>query len=190
MRWVADHGGPCLGYQSEVENKKKAEVRWDKLTPWIKALNITEPFVRGIIPRYIDDPAGCRGLAADVGQLIRESSENWAALTFGERARQVLCLISRESQKLPRVVLAHTLSLELQTLEAYMSGQLGFLPHLVKALSDLTALPDSFFTHGILMEESQADYAEAVEVARQHRISPADLIRLIKGAAAAPGKLS
>lgn len=189
MRWVADHGGPCLGYQSEVENKKKAEVRWDKLTPWIKALNITEPFVRGNVPRYGDDPSGCRGLAADVGQMIVAGSDDWSKLSFGERARQVLCLISRESTKLPRVVLAFVLGLELESLDALMSGQLPFTPYLIDAMVELTALPRAFFEHGIRMEEASADWALAVEVARKRGLSPQDLIRLIEGNDAAPGRL-
>jgi hypothetical protein len=183
MRWVADHGGPCLGYQSEVENKKKAEVRWDKLTSWMRALNVTEAFVRGQIPRYNDDPDGCRGLAADTGKAVKESERDWASFSIGERARQVLCLISRESRKLPRVVLAHVLGLELRTLDALMSGELPFVPHQIKALSELTTLPEAFFTHGVremVAAESPADYATVIEVARQRGISPSDLLHLIE----------
>jgi hypothetical protein len=183
MRWVAEHGGPCLGYQSEVENKKKAEVRSDKLTRWIKALNVTEQFVRGHIQRYLDEPAACRGLAADVGKMVLESGRNWTTLTVGERAREVLCLISRESRQLPRVVLAHVLGVELRSLDALMSGEMPFAPLLVKALSDLTTLPESFYTHGIremVAAEAQADYTVVIEVARQEGISPAALLTLIK----------
>lgn len=182
MRWVSDHGGPCLGYQSEVENQKKAEVRWDKLTPWIKALHVTEPFVRGHLPRYIDDPGACRGVAADVGRLIRESSENWAALPFGERARQALCLVSRESRQLPRVVLAHVLGLKLESLDAIMSGDMPMPPHLLEALCELTALPRSFFDYGLRVAEAPADYATAVEAARQRGITPEELLRLVEEA--------
>lgn len=183
MRWVADHGGPCLGYQSEVENKKKDEVRWDKLTAWIRAINVTEPFVRGRIPKYNDDPDGCRGLAADVGKIVRESDADWASLAIGERTRQVLCLISRESRQLPRVVLAHVLGLELRTLDALMGGELSFVPHQIKALSELTALPEAFFTHGIremVAAETPTDYASVIEVARQKGLSPSDLLHLIE----------
>lgn len=183
MRWVADHGGPCLGYQSEVENKKKAEVRWDKLTSWIRAINVTEPFVRGRIPRYNDDPDGCRGLAADIGKWVVDSDADWVSLSIGERTRQVLCLISRESRQLPRVVLAHVLGLELRTLDALMGGELSFVPHQVKALSELTTLPETFFTHGIrdmVAAESPADYATVIDVARKKGISPSDLLHLIE----------
>lgn len=180
MRWVADHGGPCLGYQSEVENKKKAEVRWDKLTPWIKALNVTEPFVRGHLARYIDDPAACRGLAADVGQLIAESEIDWGAMPYNERARQVLCLISRESRQLPRVVLAYVLNLELESLDALMSGTISLTPYLIEALGELTTLPESFFRHGIRSTGPVPDYAVAVEAARQRGISPDQLLRMIE----------
>ncbi|HYF94144.1 MAG TPA: hypothetical protein VD969_18155 [Symbiobacteriaceae bacterium] len=190
MRWVADHGGPCLGYQSEVENKKKAEVRWDKLTPWIKALQVTEPFVRGHLPRYIDDAGACRGLAADVGTMIHEGADDWAALAFSERARQVLCLISRESRQLPRVVLAYVLGLELQSLDALMSGRLPFVPFQIKALGDLTTLPESFFSYGIretaVAAETPAAYAPAVEAARRRGISPEALLQLIEGTGGRP----
>jgi len=180
MRWVSDHGGPCLGYQSEVENQKKAEVRWDKLTPWIKALHVTEPFVRGHLPRYSDDPEACRGLAADAGRLIKESSEHWAAMPFGERARQVLGLVSRESRQLPRVVLAHVLGQGLESLDAMMSGTMLVTPHVLEALCVLTTLPRSFFDYGYWVAETPADYGQAIEAARQRGISPEELLRLVE----------
>lgn len=186
MRWVADHGGPCLGYQSEVENNKKVEVRSDKLGPWMRLLNVTEPFVRGQVPRYTENPAACRGLAADVGQLVARRPVDWQALPPLERARRVLCLVSQESLKLPRIVLAHVLTLEVETLDAYMSGQLPLTGYLVEVLSDLTTLPDGFFKHGLLelsVAEEAAEYRAVVEAAKAHGISPEVLLRLIEQAA-------
>jgi transcriptional regulator with XRE-family HTH domain len=179
MRWVAEHGGPCLGYQSEVENGKKVEVRSDKLGRWTKLLNVTEPFVRGLVPRYTDDPDACRGLAADVGKLVGSRPVNWPALSSLERARRVLCLVSQESRQLPRVVLAHVLTLEVQTLDAYMSGELPLAKRLVEVLGDLTTLPENFFKYGVL-EQPDDDYQPALEAARARGISPDALLRLIE----------
>jgi transcriptional regulator with XRE-family HTH domain len=179
MRWVAEHGGPCLGYQSEVENGKKVEVRSDKLGRWTKLLNVTEPFVRGLVPRYTDDPDACRGLAADVGKLVGSRPVNWPALSSLERARRVLCLVSQESRQLPRVVLAHVLTLEVQTLDAYLSGELPLAKRLVEVLGDLTTLPENFFKYGVL-EQPDDDYQAALEAARARGISPDALLRLIE----------
>jgi len=192
MRWVADHGGPCLGYQSEVENQKKAEVRSEKLTGWIRALNVTEPFVRGHVPRYTEHPDQCHGLAADVGRLII-TRRGWAAESALERARLTLCLTSRESRLLPRVVLAHVLGMGLDTLEGYMDGSLPVVKEVMLALCALTGLPESFFTHGILPDESEAAagddlrewlslraYREALVQARRLNITPEKLEALIR----------
>lgn len=187
MRWVADHGGPCLGYQSEVENQKKAEVRSEILSAWIRAINVTEPFVRGHVPRYLVDPDRCQGMAADVGRLIASGQagpRDWTALTALERARETLCLISRESRQLPRVVLGHVLGLSLESLDAIMAGSLPVVKDLMLALVALTGLPESFFTHGILpVDADEADYREyqgALALARSLRLSPVQLEALIR----------
>lgn len=184
MRWVAEHGGPCLGYQSEVENSKKAEVHSDKLGRWTKLLNVTEPFVRGQVPRYIDDPGACRGLAPDVGKLVSGGQMDWMSLPLLERARRVLCLVSQESSKLPRVVLGHVLTLELETLDAYMNGALPLTQYLVTVLGELTMLPESFFKYGLVdsVAELPAEYRTVVEAARARGISPDRLLRLIEQA--------
>jgi hypothetical protein len=159
MRQIKDRGGPSLGYQSEVEHGKKVEVRSDVLSDWISTLGVNEPFVRGQIPRYLDDPDACRGLAADVGRLIasgRAANIEWVNLMPLDRARQVLWLISTKSRKLPRLVLAWVLGLEAASLDAVVQGRMPLVRDLMKAIADLTTLPEEFFKYGTLGEPDAA----------------------------------
>lgn len=186
MRWVRDHGGPCLGYQSEVENAKKAEVRFEVLAGWIGALNVTEAFVRGHIPSYLENPEACRGLAADVGELIRSGRagrRSWESLTPMDRVREVLALIRRHSdRKLPRVVLAYVLGLEPDSLDATLTGGQPIVQKLMEAIAVMTTLPDSFFRQGRLESEPLAPsgYLAVMDEARQYGLTPDELREMIR----------
>lgn len=157
-RSLKDRGGPSLGYMSEVENRKKSEVRSDVLVRWTQLLGITETFARGQIPRYHYDPAACRGLAADVGSLIMsDTKRNWASLSPLERCRQVLVLIAQKSRQLPPTVLAYVLDVELDTLVYMINGTHPIMREQMRALADLTSLPEGFFKYGVLMHGSQGE---------------------------------
>lgn len=178
MRWVHEHGGPCLGYQSEVERNKKAEVRYDMLVGWIRALNVTEEFARGAIPRYTEAPTAAAGMAGHVRVLITSAKiagPNWQGLTPEERVRQVLQLTLRHSPRFPRVVLAWALGFEVATLEGTLDGTYPVAKGLMEATSALTTLPVEFFTHGTL----ESDYQPVLERARSLGVTPQDLLRLL-----------
>lgn len=156
MRWIQEHGGPSLGYQSEVETLKKREVSSEVLSTWLSLLNITEAFARGEIPTYAEDPNACRGLAGDVGALVQSGAPDlpdWGSLSTLDRARHLLHQVSARSAKLPRLVLAHTLGVELKSLEAMIDGTAPIVLHQLQALTGLTALPEEFFKTGRLGED-------------------------------------
>lgn len=183
MRWVRDHGGPSLGYQSEVEHLKKDEVRSELLVTWVGLLNVTERFVRGQIPRYADDPAACRGLAADVAPQVMAEQERLAGLDPMERVREVLRMITRTSRQLPRVVLAYVLSLSLPSLDGILLGEIPIQMELVKAVSDLTGVSESFLRTGQGLNESfplTAELRAAIEEAETAGWAQSDLAALIR----------
>lgn len=184
MRGVKDRGGPCLGYQSEVENAKKAEVRSEVLAGWIWALNVTESFVRGHMPRYLENPVACRGLAADVGELIQTgvAGAGWKALSPLDRTREVLALISLRSEKLPRVVLAYVLGLELTSLDATITGGQPVVHDLMQAIGALTGLPDGYFKswQADTSREEPAGYAAVFSLAQREGVTPEELQELLQ----------
>lgn len=177
MRWIKDHGGPSLGYQSEVEHGKKSEVRSELLFAWARLLNVTEPFLRGQLSRYDERPGSCRGLAGNTGLILMGRRPDWAHMGPMERTQEVLRLTALESPQLPRVVLAYVLGLELNTLDEMMIGKLPLVKNLVLKLADLTALPMQFFMTGQVSVED--DYLEAIREAKAAGLSPDDLCRLI-----------
>ncbi len=179
MRWVHEHGGPCLGYQSEVERNKKAEVRYDVLSAWIRALNVTEEFARGAVPRHTENPAAAAGQAGHVRVMITSAKiagPNWQEMAPAERVRQVLHLTLRHSPRFPRVVLAWALGLEVATLEGTLDGTYPVVKGLMEATSALTTLPVEFFAHGTL----ESDYQPVLERARSLGVTPQDLLRLLE----------
>ena len=186
MRWIRDQGGPCLGYQSEVEHLKKNEVRSDLLAMWVQLLQVTEPLARGQITRYFSDPAACRGLAADVGQMILAREQGDPVLARMEpvaRAREVLRLIARDSKKLPRVVLAYVLGLQVSTLDAIMLGEHPLVREQVHALADLTTLPVRFFT-GVQVNLPEGDgdwqaYLPVIRLCMQQGITSSELQAMV-----------
>lgn len=148
MRWVRDHGGPSLGYQSEVEHRKKDEVRSGLLMTWAGILNVTEAFARGQVPRYADGRVACRGIAADVAALVAADPAWLAGLEPLQRCREVLRLIADRSKQTPRVVLAHVLGLTLRSLDAMLVGDIPVARDLIPAMADLTTVPESFLRSG------------------------------------------
>jgi hypothetical protein len=186
MRSVRERGGPCQAYQSDVERRRKAEVLSKTLKPWLAILDVTEPFARGQIPRYRENPVACRGLAGEVGDAIVRGDPSfppWTSLGPMERTREVLRLMTRLSRKTTRVVLAYVLDLEVQTLDDMLSGSVPVVHHLMQALADLTTLPESFFKSGVLDEVEAVHlpdpYIRAAESAALAGISADDLTELI-----------
>ncbi len=181
MRWVHDNGGPSLGYQSEVERNKKQEVRSDLLARWTRLLNITVPFARGQIPRYHDNPRACQGLAADIRELIVNSADTavWAVMPATQRPREVLRLIASQSVNLPRVVVAHTLGVELRTLEAMMDCSHPIQQEHLTAMIGLTTLPAHFFKTGMLYDSLMELYRSPLQLAHAEGVTPEELVELI-----------
>lgn len=181
MRWIRDHGGPSLGYQSEVEQDKKTEVSYELLQTWVKLLNVTEAYVRGQVPRYLEAPNHCRGLAASVSALVAASRTDWAAMDSLNRAVELLRLVQRESRHLPRVVLAYVLGLEVATLDGIVTGQHPLMAGLLPALGDLTALPESFIKRGVMPDpDGLTGYERAIRLAQERSIFPEQLEQMIR----------
>jgi len=185
MRWVRQNGGPSPGYQSEVEHGAKTEVGSELLAAWVKALQITESFARGQVPVFHDQPGRCRGLAGHVVDFIISGGpgeQNWVAFSPMERTRRVLQLITRPPSPLPRVVLAKTLGVSLKALDAMMLGQLPILPVPMRAVAELTALPEGFFKFGVMPRSDEAElldrFLPALRLAEKAGITPEELHQL------------
>jgi transcriptional regulator with XRE-family HTH domain len=179
MRWIHDHHGPSPAYQSEVEQGKKSEVQSATLDRWLQLLNVTEPFVRGLVTKYHHDAVACRGLAADAAEMVMAGQgdrPDWSAMSEQERVRQVLRLIISHSKLLPRVVLAWVLDMDVLSLEAVMDGGPVQKVH-VQAAAELTLLPATFFTLGTTAQFEQ--YIPVFHRAVQLGVSPAELLRMI-----------
>lgn len=181
MRQVRDRGGPCPAYQSEVENGLKAEVTTEMLAAWVGALGVTVSFARGDLPRFAEDPGRCVGLAA--GVIPHLQGRDWTALSPLERARQVLSAIPAICDHLPRLVLAHVMGLEQQTLEAMVDGTHPILQMPMEALCTLTTLSEGFFREGVGIWSEQShleEYLPAVQLARRAGITPEQLVALVR----------
>jgi hypothetical protein len=182
MRWIHQHGGPSPAYQSEVENGCKAQVQSTQLAKWISLLNVTEAFVRGEIPSHDRAPDACRGLASDIAAVVTSApKDSWRRLSEQQRVREILRLISHESQRLPRVVLAWVLGIELCTLDALLIGEHPVLQRHLRAVCDLTLIPDTFFLHGEMGVEMYLleGYLAAVRLANKEGIAPDELLSLV-----------
>lgn len=191
MRIVRERGGPCLGYQSEVENGKKSEVRSELLASWVSALGVTQAFARGEVPVYHIAPETCRGQAADIVTRVIEGGPQWVELTAETRASRVLCLIADHSRLLPRVVLAHLLGAQLTTLDAMMLGQHPINKATIHALCDLTTLGQRFFAYGDLPQPDAdqpepllptEDYLQVIRLAQRQHVTPDQLASLLQSA--------
>ncbi|MGE5674467.1 MAG: hypothetical protein ACM3XM_11335, partial [Mycobacterium leprae] len=99
LRWIEANGGPSVGYQSEVEQGHKREVRSATLGTWVQLLHVTESFVRGEFPRYREHPDECHGLAADAGALALVEGALLARLSPQERVRHILQVIADHARK-------------------------------------------------------------------------------------------
>ncbi len=185
MRQVRDQGGPSPGYQCEVEQGLKTEVRSDMLASWTRALGVTESFARGQIPVYHTNPGACRGLAGHVVARVAASRIEWKLLSPTERLRRVLHFMIDEPTPLPRTVAAYTLGLELSSFDAMMLGHMPIMPAQRRALADLTTLHDGFFNHGELEsvddQELIGRYLPALRLAQRAGITPEELEKLAAG---------
>lgn len=154
MREIQHRGGPAPAYQSEVENKRKAEVSAEKLYAWCRVLTITPAFARGQIPRLEpSNPGRGRGLAGWVEPEIRQSLPEFQALIPADRVRRVLRMIA-SSPELPSVVLAFVMGVELPTLMGLLYDP-GAYPteYQLRQVAVLTATPTRFFRFGELDPE-------------------------------------
>lgn len=183
MRWVREHGGPCPGYQSEVEHGAKTEVTSEMLAAWVRALNVTESFARGEVPVFHRQPSECRGLAGHVAGVVAAVG-GWETLSPNERTRRVLQRIPQESGRLPRVVLAHVLGLSVEALDAMSQGTHPIVALQMKAIAELTALPERFFKYGELEGTDDEDllgrFLPALRLARKAGITPEQLESLVR----------
>ena len=187
MQWIRDRGGPSPAYQCEVEHGTKTEVGSQVLAVWVRLLKVTEAYARGQIAQYHQDPVACRGLAAHVRERVVDSGippEVWSSMDPVVRARRVLELVVQAPTPLPKVVLAHTLGVRLEVVEGMLDGTLPIMPAVIKALSDLTTLPERFFKHGITDSERETDllvkYGGALREAEELGISPDELSRWVR----------
>lgn len=187
MRWINDHGGPSLGYQSEVERGIKQEVSSEVLASWVKLLGVTPAFARGQVPRHREDPAACAGLAYAVALSVvdgREDHPDWRALSPEERMREIIRRIPRDCPALPRVVLAYVLDLSLPTLDAIMLGSHPILREPAQALTNLVPLPDAFWQRGEVEAPAETErlhrYADAVRLAEAKGITPEEMLTWVR----------
>jgi hypothetical protein len=186
MRNVQERGGPCPGYQSEVENGKKGEVSSAQLLPWTQALGITVAFARGELPRYRTDPARCRGLAGEIASLVSGPSLRADLVTLPpmERARRVLRLMADRVASLPPVVLTWVLGIQVRQLQEMMYGDVDIDRYHLTMIVELTTLPRTFFLTEV--QESATDailterYLPVIRLADQMGMSPETLEALIR----------
>lgn len=181
LRTVLDRGGPSIGFQSEVERGRKTEVSAKILQTWVKILGVTEAFARGEVVAYNKEPAECRGFAGDVVSVVMADPANWAAMGSMERFRNVLWTIGTRSRKAPRVVLAYVLGLELESLDRLLNGDMIPAQALVKAVAELTTLPEEFFRVGRLERaDVRRTYDPVIDLALAEGLTPDDLEHLIR----------
>lgn len=179
MQEVSLNGGPCKGYQSEVERGKKHEVSAATLTVWVARLKVTLAFVREELERYHSDPDRYQGLAGDVGHWVAEHREEWVQLSGADRLRYVLRRITLSRHFTP-VVLAYHLHLDLRVLDEMILGRLPIPPEQVRALAGLTGVPVA-----TLVGESDevvlpGQWQAVLELAMRKGIKPDELKRWIE----------
>lgn len=178
-RAVQARGGPSPAYQCEVEKGLKAEVSQDVLSSWVVALNVTEAFARGELDVYARDPTSCEGLAASVRHRIVAQAH--PQMSMLERYRLALTYMADHAQRVPRLVLAHVLGVELQTLEGMILGHVRMSAMILKAIRDLTTLPDIFFATGRMpgsVRDALLDYLPVLERLHEAGISAEEFAQL------------
>lgn len=187
MQWIRERGGPSPAYQCEVEHGTKTEVGSQVLGVWVRLLKVTEAFARGQVAQYHQDPVACRGLAAHVKERVVESgipASVWAGMDPVVRARRILELVVQAPTPVPKAVLAHILGVRLEVVEGMLDGTLPIMPHTVKALSDITTLPDRFFRYGFIDSDRDTEllvkYGEALREADELGISADELGKWVR----------
>lgn len=190
MRVVSARGGPSASFQSEVEQEKKSEVHPDVLARWIEVLRITEEFARGEIPTYHMHPDRCRGLAADVVPLVEANRQHLSTLETNDRVSEVIRTIVRCSGRLPRVVLAYVLSIDVSVLEDMIAGMYPLLPVHIKAVACITTIPEVFLLKGKgqVIGAPLEEFLPAIDLARSRGLSGKDLLLLVQAFEAADGQ--
>jgi transcriptional regulator with XRE-family HTH domain len=183
MGMVRVRGGPSKGYQSDVENGNKSEVRAPTLSRWVRVLKVTHAFVRGEIPHYHSDPDACRGLALDVGDSVRSHlcTPEWQEMTALDMQRQVMSLVATTSKQVPRAVLAYVLNLDLVVLDKMIQGEIPIPKEQIAALAGMTRLSEALLMGGPLDDADLLQgYLEALHLAHQKRIPPSELRTLVE----------
>lgn len=124
LRAVEQLTGVSTGFQSEVENGRKTDVGEDLLEPWVRALQVTEDFARGKIQRLYNNPRSSRGLALDVGDVVRSRMHlpEWN-ISPAERLRCLTDLVVTESKDCPRGVLSYLFVVHPQVLDELRDGK-------------------------------------------------------------------
>jgi transcriptional regulator with XRE-family HTH domain len=186
LRKLSAQIGVAFSYLSELENGKKTAVRTDRLVLLVEALGVTDAFARGRMPRYLNDPAACRGLAgACINRVSSElESDTWTRLSVSARLGRVLSLVAEHSASLPRLVLAYVLGISLESLEGYIQGAFQAPPrHLLTAVSDLIGLPETVFmggrTQSLEPERILNELLPAIEMAVRAKVPTGELKALI-----------
>jgi transcriptional regulator with XRE-family HTH domain len=178
MRQVAKNGGPCPSFQSEVENGRKKTVGAELLKVWAKNLNVPTDFPSGRPPCYHIDRNGCVGLARDVGAWVRKQlyATELSVSDASVWRRLVLRQIARNTNIFTPVSLAYTLNLDLAVLERMEEGRVDIPYAQIRALADLTELPESWLMDGDTTELVVESYRDAIILAHRKGISPKQLL--------------
>lgn len=200
LQQVSEKSGLAVGYISQLEKGAKVNPTIDALGRLARALGVSVAFILGEVhaPPY-DDRAALLigGQAWTVGQRFARYYEGLPARVRNEIeletveqrfARVVDFLCEQFPAIFTRPVVAYQLGLSVRALNDIIAGYCEVGPMVLAQMVSITGIPLSYYARG-RMESAPVDvspaqmiqYAEAISMAAEARITPEELVLLIRG---------
>jgi len=200
LQQVSEKSGLAVGYISQLEKGAKVNPTIDALGRLARALGVSVAFILGEVhaPPY-DDRAALLigGQAWTVGQRFARYYEGLPARvrdeieleTVEQRFARVVDFLCEQFPTIfTRPVVAYQLGLSVRALNDVISGYCEVGPMVLAQMVSITGIPLSFYARG-RMESAPVDvspaqmiqYAEAISIAAEARITPEELVLLIRG---------
>lgn len=194
---VSERSGLAIGYISQLEKGAKQNPTMRAVDKLAGALGVTKAFIMGEVPTPNFD--GSMPSTGHAHEIRRSFVGYLESLPSGERqrittesvenrfARVVEFLCGELPERFTRVVVAFQLGVSVRGLNDILERNCLVTPMLLKQMSNITGIPESFFatgrfdTAGPSSPDDLNRYLEALLRARQKGLTPGQLLALIEG---------
>ncbi len=200
LQQVSERSGLAIGYISQLEKGAKKNPTIDALGRLANALNVSVAWIMGEVPGPDHDDRAAMlisGQAYTIRQRFNEyytglAKSEWDRLALKsveERFALVVDFLCREfPDRFTRPVVAYQLGLSVRALNDVLERGTELSPLSLTQISRITGIPSRFFAIGqmeapsgeLLPLDRLMAYAEAIALAAHAKITPEELVKLIR----------